>query len=139
MFNDRDANLILSIPLGDEIEDNWYWRHEKMGTYSVKSAYAVLQNAKRGIQEDNSGFWRKLWNLKIPPKVKNFLWRAVNNCLPTKDMLRAKQVRVNNVCPVCNSAAESILHTLVLCPFAESCWQSVALPFISGDFQTFGD
>lgn len=34
MFNERDANLILSIPLGEEIEDNWYWRHEKMGVFS---------------------------------------------------------------------------------------------------------
>lgn len=76
-------NLILSIPLGDETEENWYLRHEKLGVYSVNSAYMTLKYARRGNLEDNSGFWRKLWNLKIPPKVKKFLWRSVNNCLPT--------------------------------------------------------
>lgn len=100
----------------------------------------MLQAAQRvGQGNDNSGFWRKLWNLKIPPKVKNFLWRAVNNCLPTKDLLRVKQVQVNIVCPTFNEAPESILHALVLCPFAEHCWNATALPAITGEFSSFGD
>ena len=87
IFDSRDANIILSIPLNNEVNDSWYWRREKMGNYSVKSAYLLTQEAKNenGIAA-NSGFWRKLWNLKIPPKVKNFLWRACTNSLPTKDM-----------------------------------------------------
>lgn len=63
----------------------------------------------------------------------------MTNCLPTKDLLRIKQVQVNMVWPVCNEDAESILHTLVLCPFAKKCWHSAALPMMSGDFQTYGD
>lgn len=45
---------------------------------------------------------------------------------------------MNEVFPTCNDAAESILHTLVLCPFAECCRSATALPnFIR--FQTFHD
>ncbi|KAL8115127.1 hypothetical protein AgCh_021812 [Apium graveolens] len=40
---------------------------------------------------NNPGFWRKLSNLKIPVKVKHFLWQAVTGCLPTKDALRVKK------------------------------------------------
>lgn len=88
IFEERDADLILSIPLREDDRDTWYWCHEKMGHYSVKSGYIVLQEAKPSIiTADNSGFWRKLWQLKIPSKMKNFLWRAVTNCLPTKDLL----------------------------------------------------
>lgn len=131
-------NLILSIPLGDDDNDNWYWRCEKMGLYSVKSAYLLLQDSGRSIPGDNnSGFWRKLWNLKIPSKVKNFLWRAARNCLPTKDLLRSRRVPVNNVCPSCNEAPESVLHSLVTCPFAQSCWHKAALPMITGEFNSF--
>lgn len=73
LFTERYVNLILSIPLGDKVEDNWYWRQEKLGSYSVKSAYNMLQASKRiNHGNDNSGFWRKWWNLKIPPKVKSF-------------------------------------------------------------------
>lgn len=70
LFNERDMHLILSIPLNADIEDNWYWRHERLGIYTVKSAHLVLQKIKRNSQENNSGFWRKLWNLKIPPRSK---------------------------------------------------------------------
>lgn len=71
MFNDRDASMILSIPLNTEEEDSWFWRHEKLGHYSVKSAYALIQQGKTiSNGQDNSSFWRCLWNLKIPPKIK---------------------------------------------------------------------
>lgn len=59
VFNERDVDLIISIPLGgsDSDSDIWYRRHDKMGNYSVKSAYICLQNAKRNsTSADNSGF-----------------------------------------------------------------------------------
>lgn len=57
MFEQRDANIILSIPLDAEKNDTWYWRREKMGHYSVKSAYMLLQEPKMNAQnESNSGF-----------------------------------------------------------------------------------
>lgn len=72
IFDDRDASIILSIPLNIEEEDSWYWRHEKFGRYSVKSAYALIQDGKPNNNvQDNSGFWRCLLNLKISPKIKN--------------------------------------------------------------------
>ncbi|KAL8100419.1 hypothetical protein AgCh_032616 [Apium graveolens] len=140
MFIDRDAELILSIPLDNDSANSWYWRGEKLGEYSVKSAYLLIQDSKNSNRsEDNSGFWRKLWNLKIPSKVKNFLWRAVNNCLPTKDLLRVKQVQVSSICPTCNISSESTLHALVLCSFAVSCWEKSALPSITGEFNSFAE
>lgn len=85
LFNVDEISTILSIPLDKNVDDSWYWRHEKLGFYSVKSAYLQLQDHRgNNSTASNSGFWRKLWNLKIPPKIKNFLWRASSNCLPEK-------------------------------------------------------
>lgn len=39
---------------------------------------------------DISGFYKRIWNLKISPKVKNFTWKAASKCLPTKDHLQMK-------------------------------------------------
>lgn len=65
IFDERDANIIISIPLNADVEDFWYWRREKMGNYSVKSAYLLMQEDKEGNSTDsNSGFWRSLWNFK---------------------------------------------------------------------------
>ncbi|XP_062088932.1 uncharacterized protein LOC133795500 [Humulus lupulus] len=64
--------------------------------YTVKSAYHLLQYLKEDQHLDaDSAFWRKLWSLKVPPKVKNFFWNALTGCLPTRVLLRLKHVDVS--------------------------------------------
>ena len=124
IFEGRDAELILSIELGGNEKDTWYWCYEKLGHYSVKTAYILLQENKENHSTlDNSGFWRKLWQLKLPSKIKNFLWRAVSRCLPTKDLLRTRGIDINSLCPICQVDDESIEHILVNCSFADHCHQ----------------
>lgn len=49
--------LIISIPIHQGESDSWYWRKEKMGQYSVKSAYAMMQEKKHTSHlSDNSSF-----------------------------------------------------------------------------------
>lgn len=81
--------------------------------------------------------WRKLWNLKVPPKVKNFIWRALTGCLPTKDQLLARRVAVNITCPVCNIDPENVLQTLALCPFAGLCWGQIGYMNEVQDYTSF--
>lgn len=69
-----------------------------MGMYSVRSAYKALQDdSEEHNLSDNSGFWRVLWNLKISQKMKFFVWRAVRDCLPTKEQLQIRKVAVNHM------------------------------------------
>lgn len=58
----------------------------------------------------------------MPGKVKNFLWRAVKNVLPTIDNLFSRRVQVLPTCFVCNAYNKSVIHALVECGFAKSCW-----------------
>lgn len=119
IFDQRDANIILFIPLDRGVNDSWYWRKEKLGNYSVKSAYLLMQEGNHDSNTvASSGFWRKLWNLKISPKVKQFLWRACSQCLPTKDQLLMKRVPINAMCAMCNGHQEIVLHVLVQCAYA---------------------
>ncbi|XP_062102876.1 uncharacterized protein LOC133813856 [Humulus lupulus] len=65
LFIARDVDLISSIPINEEETDSWYWRFEHRGIYTVKSAYAAIQAEKTtNAASDNSGFWRRLWQLK---------------------------------------------------------------------------
>uniref|UniRef100_A0A803QJ80 Reverse transcriptase domain-containing protein n=1 Tax=Cannabis sativa TaxID=3483 RepID=A0A803QJ80_CANSA len=139
MFEPRDINLILSIPLSDRsFPDRWYWAPESTGRYSVKSAYTLqLELAGLNLEDSNSGFWRKLWNLKIPPKCKNLLWRALVNCLPTNTMLATKRVHIDTTCPLCRNAPETVVHVFVDCAFAKNCWSFLNeghIPGANGDF-----
>lgn len=79
-----------------------------MGHYSIKSVYGYFCDSKElNHSSDSSGFWRKIWNLKIPLKAKQFIWRDLTKSLPTKDQLMLKHVAINAMCPVCNLNTET--------------------------------
>lgn len=128
IFVQCDANLILATPLSDNNEDNWYWMKEKYGNFLVKTAYTLIQESEPLVNQcGNTRFWKRLWNLTVPPKIKNFMWRAITGCLLTKDMLRIKQVNINVECSLCNREAESTSHVLLKCSYARSCWEMVSI------------
>lgn len=95
-----------------------------MRVYTVKSAYNLIRDRPRVNQVNNDPkFWNKVWSLKIPLKVKHFLWRLIRDCLPTKDCLIQKKVMIDSKCPVCNLVNETATHVIVTCPVASLCWQ----------------
>lgn len=122
MFEEMDVNLILSIPLNQNERDVWYWKKERLGNYSVKSAYVLLQEHKN-LSNASTGdrCWKRLWALKIPPKVKHMLWHAATGCLPTKVQLQSKHVNIDAMCPQCQLEPETISHALLTCSFAKDC------------------
>lgn len=42
-------------------------------------------------------------------------------------------------CPVCQNDAETIVHILVTCSFADTCWRVAGLPRIASTFYSFKD
>ena len=57
-------------------------------------------------------FWKSICHLKVPNKVKVFLWRACSNALPTKVNLQKRKVLDNTMCDQCGCKAEDELHTI---------------------------
>lgn len=110
IFEDRDIQLILSIPLNTTNEDVWYWNREKIGQYTVKSADAVIQEDRIVDQQVDTEWWKRMWNLQVPLRVKHFMWRATRDVLPTKDQLLTKRVLVLEFCPICNEGKESVCY-----------------------------
>nr|GMD22618.1 uncharacterized protein LOC109164833 [Ipomoea batatas] len=47
--------------------------------------------------------------------------------LPTADLLQIHIVNCDNLCPLCEFAAETSMHLFTLCPFAISCWNLSSL------------
>lgn len=91
------------------------------GSYTVRSCYKLLDPI---LVAPSSGVWRRMWNLKVPGKVKIFIWRAALNVLPTTDNLICRRVEVLPTCSICNASIETVLHVLVDCNFVKSCWIS---------------
>ena len=54
--------------------------------------------------------------------VKNFLWRACNNLLPTKMNLMRRGIVKDARCPICEREAETMTHILWRCSAAQDEW-----------------
>jgi hypothetical protein len=86
VFSAELANKILTTPFVAHVQsDRLVWKAERNGKYSVKSAYRLC------VEEliDTShlccpGKWSSIWKLKVPPKVRNLIWRVCRRCLPMR-------------------------------------------------------
>lgn len=62
------------------VENLHIWQLECSEVYTARRAYTVLMEMTLDTSYlhvcDN---WRALWKLKIPPKVKHFLWRVLKS------------------------------------------------------------
>ena len=56
-------------------------------------------------------WWKKLWQLHIPTKVKTFLWRACHNASPVGERLVSKNVSILKRC----GEEESVEHAFMVC------------------------
>lgn len=125
LFDARDIALIKRIPLSMHADnDSWYWLLDEKGEFTVKSCYRGLQGECRS---DQSRLWRRIWDMKLPSKVTNFVWRLCKGCLPTNAALVTKHVNIGADCPRCHREAETGVHVMFLCDFAKTVWTTAGL------------
>ncbi|KAL0331144.1 UNVERIFIED_CONTAM: hypothetical protein Sangu_1659900 [Sesamum angustifolium] len=128
-----DGSVILAIPLNRMGEqDLLTWNYSKIGSFSVCSTYHLVVSLEdspcscsRAALE--SAWWRKVWQARIPNKVKVFVWRACQNALPTGANLCKRASISQVVCPLCGDDFEDVIHVLLCCPFARQVWGMVPL------------
>ncbi|XP_037492746.1 uncharacterized protein LOC105643399 [Jatropha curcas] len=138
LFNPSIADIITSIPLATNVQDDiliWHWTDS--GIYSVKSGYRLV--ASQYVDPEavwRSSFWKILWSLKIPPKVRHFLWRCCRDILPVKATLARRGLELDIGCDYCGNT-ETLVHTLVECPRVSFCWQFFGIQLPTGNIPTF--
>ena len=112
LFNPRDVEEILKIPICSGMEDCVAWFFDKKGMFSVKSAYRLgvnLREKKRNKDTSTSKTpvtsprWDKIWYLKLPGKVRVFLWRLAHNSLPLRLNVKRKKSGVGHNLPYVQS------------------------------------
>ncbi|KAL6509415.1 hypothetical protein OROGR_022725 [Orobanche gracilis] len=101
VVNERDANLILNIPLSiRRPRESWTWWWEEKGEYSVKSCYRRMMG-------------------NYEPLCSGYL--------PTQDILASRRVSCNVSCFLCNLADETTAHLFVKCQKIKDLWSNVHL------------
>jgi len=143
-FNLEDWTTIFNLPLStvalaelDELTALWdvwiesneeridnivTWSLQNDGKFSTSSVYTILAGHPK-VKVTYS----YIWKLRIPPKLRIFVWRLVRNILPTLDQLSNRGCILPNICLLCMADAESVLHLFQECQFASAVFSTLAL------------
>lgn len=73
-------------------------------------------------------FWKSLWSLSVPIKIKNFAWRTSWNILPTKANLCHQKVLDSPICEACGLEVETSRHLFWHCEKIREIWMFSGLP-----------
>jgi hypothetical protein len=76
----------------------------------------------------NEKYWKLIWKINAPGKMKIHLWRLAHDCLPSGVQLRRRQVPANDACVFCGRD-EDVVHAHLQCPFAYEVWRLVKETF----------
>ncbi|GAA0176382.1 hypothetical protein LIER_29386 [Lithospermum erythrorhizon] len=105
-LSEEDASRVLEIRLGKvTVRDRLVWNHTKSGTYTTSSGNITAREMRRngelggkflGESSNRSHVdgWKGIWKLRVPPRVKLFLWKCLHNALPTRTNLVKRGVKV---------------------------------------------
>ncbi|KAK3188793.1 hypothetical protein Dsin_028354 [Dipteronia sinensis] len=113
--------MILSIPCSiAQVDDTLSWHYDKLGYFSVKSGYHLGCNllsrpSSLGLSGSES-WWKFLWRLTVPSKIKLLIWKACHEWLPTMAVLTKRKMTMDSLCPLCKTRPETILLALWRCP-----------------------
>ncbi|ONI21342.1 hypothetical protein PRUPE_2G060500 [Prunus persica] len=126
-----EAMLIRSTPIGSlATRDRLVWPAVKNGDYTVKSGYYHAINVSPPDPCDrassshavNSDVWKVIWRAHITPKIRNFMWRALTNSIPTCANLFGRKLARSPTCRLCGLFPETVEHLLLLCSWTRAVW-----------------
>lgn len=76
------------------------------------------------MEEGIKKFWKSIWRLKVPNKVKVFLWRVFSSALPTKAGLHKRKIVDDNLCDQCLAEVEDEVHAIWSCDCIRAVWEA---------------
>jgi hypothetical protein len=114
---EEEVDSILNTPLLESVvNDTRCWKPDARGMFTVKSAYNLaFNNLIDTSQLHAHGDWSVVWSLEVPPMVKNFIWRMLRDCLPTRSKLITKKVQCPQTCTRCEGYNENSWHFFGTC------------------------
>lgn len=132
----------IELPNSSSTADTCTWPHTQSGLYSTKTGYAFAlqhqQNDMYSMTANQMRLCHIIWHLNIMPKWKLFMWKLLQNSLPTSANLFRRGLIVSDVCRICLYDAEGTDHLFRHCPLAQEVWDltpsnqvftSLSLPF----------
>jgi len=114
--------VVLDLVTG--ARDRLSWKFSQDGQFSVRSAYEML-TVDEVPRPNMASFFNCLWKVRVPERVKTFLWLVGNQAVMTEEERHRRHLSASNVCQVCKGGVESMLHVLRDCPAQLGIWVRV--------------
>lgn len=137
VFSPVDIQRILQIRLNTQgLDDFVAWNYTWSGTFSVRSSYHRELEHQHGVRSrrvDGQGVvrlnpvWKDCWSLRLPEKIKHFLWKGLRENLPCYGILAGRHIPCSPQCPMCSIGVEDIQHYLFTCSRAQEVWTELGL------------
>jgi hypothetical protein len=112
---------VISVQLTNS-EDTFIGKLHRSGFFTVSSMY--MWKIQEGVVPNKS----PLWNLKVPLKIKIFLWYLLKGVRLTKDNIAKRNWHGSIKCWYCSSI-ETIQHIFCDCHFSKFIWTTVHITF----------
>lgn len=107
----------------NDCRDKWWWKMDIDGSFSVKTLLDIVEKKILATPQDEQA---TIWNNFVPKKVNIFVWRALKNRIPVKELIDKKGIELDSLlCPVCSEHIETFEHCLIHCESAKKIWDSV--------------
>lgn len=137
IFLPDEADAIHSIPRScNQARDHLIWAYTPRGTSTANSAYKATfslspqaHSCKASNDQDHNLFWRTIWSLNIPNKLKTFAWRASRNILPIKVNLCHCGVLDDPTCEACGLGDETDGLFFWDYTATREIWEATRIPF----------
>jgi hypothetical protein len=124
--------MLLLNPVSMSLqEDQWVWRPDDGGNFSVKSTYELVSNMlnmEPAISPEEATVFKVIWKCPTPSKVSAFVWKVLLDRIPTKvNLFRRRVIQANGdqACTFCGNCLETSSHLLLYCDFAIKVWQGI--------------
>lgn len=91
--------------------------------FTVRSCYQQLTNQHHSPNSRHK--W--IWKLKIPPKIKTFLWLCSHGKIPIHQYLYSLGISSEPYCAFCHTKVETLHHLFITCPNATQCWHMMQM------------
>ncbi|GLU05128.1 hypothetical protein SLE2022_222450 [Rubroshorea leprosula] len=115
--------LVTPIPAFGQQSDKVFWSGSLDGSFSVKSAFHLLQQQHVSSTQQGENWWW-IWKPKCTKRIKMFVWLLRKNRVLTNSVCFAKHFAASPICSRCEQSPETLLHLLHDCYHSRLIWES---------------
>uniref|UniRef100_A0A1J3JIW1 Putative ribonuclease H protein n=1 Tax=Noccaea caerulescens TaxID=107243 RepID=A0A1J3JIW1_NOCCA len=105
-------------------EDRLSWIGNPAGEFTVGSAYTLLTK-NDAPRQNMECFFKRVWGLTVPERVRFFIWLVGNQCVMTNAERKRRHLCDSDICTVCKGGVESLIHILRGCPAMKGIWLKI--------------